>query len=69
MLCLQCFRATVDSKQYQFTILLVLIIFKFIWQHHVPENEIYMFSVSYSKIYSYGCTGIFADSYIVDDYN
>ena len=29
---------------------LSLIIFKFIWQHHVPVNEIYMFSVSHLKI-------------------
>ena len=42
MPCLQCFRATVDSKLYPFTILLILIIFKFIWQHHVPGNETYI---------------------------
>ena len=29
---------------------LSLIIFKFIWQHHVPVNEIYMFSVSHLRI-------------------
>ena len=29
---------------------LCLIIFKFIWQNHVPVNEIYMFSISHLKV-------------------
>ena len=40
-----------NSKLTQFIILfLSLIIFKFIWQHQVPVNEICMFCVSHLKI-------------------
>ena len=45
------FLATVNSKLTPFIIFfLSLIIFKFIWQHQVPVNEIYMFPVSHLKI-------------------
>ena len=40
-----------NSKLSLFIIfILSLIIFKFIWQHQRPVNEIYMFSVSHLKI-------------------
>ena len=39
-----------NSKLSPFIIFLSLIIFKFIWQHHVPVNEIYMFSVPHFKV-------------------
>ena len=46
---------------------LSLIISKFIWQHQVPVNEVYVFSIPFKN--SYGCIGIFGDTYIIDDYN
>ena len=39
-----------NSKLSLFIIFLTLIIFKFFWQHHVPVNEIYMFSVPHLKV-------------------
>ena len=54
-----------NSKLYSFIILFIFNHFQLIWQHHVPVNEIHMFSVKNRS----GCIVLFRDTYIVDDNN
>ena len=66
--CLQCFWATVNSKLSPFIILIVYNHFQvYLAGSRTCKWKIYVFSIPFKN--SYGCIGIFGDTYIIDDYN
>ena len=58
-----------NSKLSLLVILFILNVFKFIWQDHIPENEIYNYVFSIPFRNNYVCIGIFGDAFIAGDYN